>query len=113
MHSELTSLQAIYAPWTNPVGLFPALNSVVGFPTPDGTVPNYFGQVIFNLRSDLGDYENRGLPQYIAQNKSYERFGSQIGYAFIGNPPGLPNFSLAVTETVLYGANGGPRDLSY
>jgi hypothetical protein len=76
-------------------------------------VPSYFGQFIFNVRSDLGYYSDRGLPQYVALNKNYERFGSQFGYAFIGNPTGLPSFSLAVTEIALYGTNGRPRDLSY
>ena len=113
MDSELTTFQAIYAPYTNPIGILPALNSVVGFPVPEGMVPNYFGQVIFDVRADLGHYEDRGLPAFLAQNQNYERFGSKFGYAFIGNPTNLPSFSLSVTETALYGANGGPRNLSY
>jgi hypothetical protein len=113
MGSQVTSFQGIWAPWIFPVGILPGLNVIEPEPTEDNPSPQYTGQLLFDLRADLGFYEDRGNPLFLAQNKNYDRFGSKFGYSFIATPTDFPSYTLSVTETALYGATGGPRDLSY
>jgi hypothetical protein len=115
MRSELTSMQIVYAPWTDSTALLPALNSVNYYAATD-VLPTVTTQLLFDLRSDLGYYEDRGDPAYIAQNRDYARFGSKFGYAITVTPSVFPSYALSVTETALYGVTGAyhtPRDLSY
>ncbi len=115
MRSQLTSLQAIYAPWIDAAATapFPPLNTMVNVFPGNDFLPHVNGQLLFDIRNDAGIYENRGLPPYVAQNASFERVGSKFGFAWIATPSSLPTFALSVTETALYGTNGAYRKLSY
>ena len=115
MQSQLTSLQIIYAPWTDAAVSIPflPLNSVVNIFPGNEVFPSVNGQLLFDLRNDAGHYENRGLPAFVGQNKDFERIGTRFGYAFIGTPSTLPTFASTITETALYGASGAYRTLSY
>lgn len=115
MKSQLTSLQAIYAPWTDAVASapLPPLNTVVNIYPGSDFFPHVNGQLLFDVRADLGFYPDRGIAPYISQNKDFQRFGSKFGFALTATPSVLPTFTLSVTETALYGASGAYRNLSY
>jgi hypothetical protein len=115
MRSELAMLQAIYAPWTNAADAVPfvPLNTAVPLFPGNGFLPPMLGQLLFDVRADIGHYENRGDPAYITQNRDFQRFGTKFGYALIATPSNLPMFVLRVTETALYGASGSVRNLSF
>jgi len=115
MHSELTSVQTVFAPWLDAgaTAPFPPLNTMINIYPGSDLFPHVNGQLLFDLRNDLGFYEDRGNPAYIAHNKNFDRVGSRFGYAFIATPSSLPTFSLSVTETALYGTYGSYRNLSY
>jgi hypothetical protein len=115
MQSQLTSLQVIYAPWTDAAVSAPflPLNTVVNFIPGSDIFPNINGQVLFDLRADVGHYIDRGAPPYVSQNQDFERIGTKFGFALIGTPSTLPTFALNITETALYGASGAYRKLSY
>jgi hypothetical protein len=91
MRSELTSLQAIYAPWTNAAGpFFPPLNTAVTLIYGGNYFPTVDGQLLFDARADVGLYEDRGDPAYVQQNKDFQRFGSKFGYALTATPSNMP-----------------------
>jgi hypothetical protein len=113
MPSGLESLQAIYAPWTEASASapLPPLNTVVPLYTTSEF--QLSGQLLFDVRADIGVYTDRGLPAFIAGNQDFQRFGSRFGYALTSSSSFLPTFALSVTETALYGASGAYRHLSY
>ena len=73
--AELASLRAIYAPWMDipfNVNTFRQLGFLPGTP---------WAQIVFNLRSDSGSYQNRGnTPAVMAVNQDFERAGAQLGF---------------------------------
>ena len=115
MRSHLVNLQTIYTPWTDAAASapLPPLNTMVNISRGDGLLPHINGQLLFDVRSDIGFYENRGDPGYIWQNQDFQRFGTKFGYALIASPSALPAFAISVTEVALYGASGAYRNLSY
>src|ERR1700688_1469345 len=112
--AQLTSLRAIYAPWTRAEESKPFLpfNTPVPLNQNDQFQPVITGQLLFDLRADVGTYGRRGDPPYNSQNQTFERFGTKSGLAFSATPSNLPTFTLTATETILYGASGSLRNLN-
>jgi len=67
-----------------------------------------WGEILFNLRSDSGDYPARGnVPVAFIANQNFERAGGQIGFALTTDGmPAWPSMSLIVTETFMHGFSG-------
>jgi hypothetical protein len=100
--AELFSVRAIYAPWMDipfNINTFRRLDFLPGTP---------WGQITFNLRSDTGNYANRGnTPAVAALNRDFERAGAQVGFTLTTDGvPNVPSLTLIVTETYLYGFSG-------
>jgi hypothetical protein len=68
----------------------------------------WLGKILFNLRSDSGDYPDRGnVPVAFIANQNFERAGGQIGFALTTDGmPAWPSMSLIVTETFMHGFSG-------
>ncbi len=98
--AELISARAIYTPHVPAIGL----NSFTHFAGPD--LP--WGEILFNLRNDSGDYLNRGnMPVPFIANQNFERAGGQIGFALTTDGmPAWPSMSFVVTETYVRGFSG-------
>jgi hypothetical protein len=76
--AQVASLRAIYAPWprAKDSAPFPPLNT----PFPVG-VYSLSGQILFDLRADLGMYPERGDPAFAHMNQPFARFGTRTGIA--------------------------------
>jgi hypothetical protein len=108
-HSQIASFTFLYKPYT----AFDV--SKGGFnlndPRPLPFWPNAYGEVLFDLRANVGEYTNRGDdPVQRLLNQSYSRAGSHFGFAITTNSDG-PSFTLKVAETYLYGFSGTIRNL--
>jgi hypothetical protein len=108
-HSQIDSMTLIYKPYTG----FDVSNG--GFNLNDWRpLPFWhsaYGQVLFDLRSDLGQYTDRGdNPVQRLLNQSYARAGTHVGFSLTTDPAG-PSFTLTVEETYLYGFAGSVRNL--
>jgi hypothetical protein len=108
-HSQIASFTFLYKPYT----AFDV--SKGGFnlndPRPLPFWPNAYGEVLFDLRANVGEYTNRGNdPVQRLLNQSYSRAGSHFGFAVTTNSDG-PSFTLTVAETYLYGFSGTVRNL--
>lgn len=104
-NAELASVRGIYRPETFAVNTFQQLESL---PYP------LWGEILFNLRGDLGSYTNRGnTPAVVAVNRDFDRAGTQVGFALSSDGVAtLPSLTLIVSETYLYGFSGYYRSLS-
>ena len=108
-HSQIDSLSLIYTPFTG----FDVSNG--GFNLNDLRQlpfwPSAYGEVLFDLRSDLGQYTNRGdNPVQRLLNQNYARTGTHLGFSLTTDPSG-PSLTLIVEETYLYGFAGTVRNL--
>lgn len=114
MHSQLTMVQVSYAPWTNKSdsGYFMPFNTAVPVYGSGNDSSDIWGQFLFDLRADLGSYNDRGDPMFVAQNQDFARFGSKFGFAFFTAPGAIP-VTLRATEVLLYGAQGAQRNIGY
>lgn len=108
--SQIGSLTLVYRPFT----AFDV--SAGGFnlndPRPLPFWPSAYGEVLFDLRADIGQYTNRGNdPVQSRLNQSYARAGSHFGFSLTTDSSG-PSFTLTVAETYLYGFSGTIRNLN-
>jgi len=97
--AQLVSARAIYWPHVTALGLNDFTQLADGLP---------WGKIVFNLRSDSGDYLDRGnMPVMFISNRNFERAGGQIGFALTTDGlPTWPSMSLVVTETYVHGFSG-------
>jgi len=107
--SEIASLRAIYAPWTYFADAPISLNRYQYMPF----IPiDVLGTVLFDLRTDIGTYTNKGNTAKIAaMNQDFSRAGFRVGYSMTTTNPNLPSFTLTVAETYLYGLTGFDRTI--
>jgi hypothetical protein len=108
-NSQIASLTLMYKPFTafDVSGGGFNLND----PRPIPFWPSAYGEVIFDLRADLGRYTNRGNdPVQSLLNQDYARAGSHFGFSVTTDAKG-PSFTLTVVETYLYGFVGTVRNL--
>ncbi|WP_157977937.1 hypothetical protein [Paraburkholderia kururiensis] len=69
----------------------------------------YFAyEPIFEVKSDIGHYTDRGLPGVSAGKKDFIRVGGEIGLGLVSQLSWLP-VDISVTYARLYPANGGVR----
>jgi hypothetical protein len=111
--AQLASLRAIYAPWTRAEeSPFLPFNTPVPLNRADQSASVITAQFLFDLRTDLGTYTQRGDAPYNLQNQDFARFGTKTGFAISATPANLPTFTLTVAETYLYGVTGSLRNLT-
>jgi hypothetical protein len=108
-HSQIGSLTLLYKPFTG----FDVSNG--GFnlndPRPLPFWPSAYGEILFDLRADIGQYTNRGNdPVQSLLNQSYARAGTHFGFSLTTDSSG-PSFTLTVAEIYLYGFSGSVRNL--
>jgi hypothetical protein len=73
--------------------------------------PSAYGEILFDLRADVGQYTNRGNdPVQSLLNQSYARAGTHVGFSITKDTDG-PSLTLTVAETYLYGFQGTVRNL--
>jgi hypothetical protein len=105
--SEIASLRAVYEPWiySTPIPInAPFERTLVG---------ETWWRVLFDLRTDIGEYTKIGIdPKTASTHTAFARSGSRFGLA-IGTVADGPHVVLNVTETMLYGFMGSVRQLSY
>ncbi|GAB1716941.1 MAG: hypothetical protein NTAFB05_19830 [Nitrobacter sp.] len=108
-YSQIGSLTLVYKPFTG----FDVSNG--GFnlndPRPLPFWPSVYGEVLFDLRSDIGQYLDRGNDSVQRLlNQNYVRAGTYFGFSLTTDPSG-PSFTLTVAETYLHGFTGSVRNL--
>jgi hypothetical protein len=107
--SEIGSLTLLYKPFT----AFDVSRG--GFnlndPRPLPFWPSTYGEILFDLRADIGQYTDRGNdPVQRLLNQGYARAGTHFGISLTVESDG-PSLTLTVAETYLYGFSGSVRNL--
>jgi|tagenome__1003787_1003787.scaffolds.fasta_scaffold20925176_2 hypothetical protein len=105
--SEIASLRAIYEPWAYSTPI------PINAPFRRPFIGDTWWQVLFDLRTDVGEYTQAGIDQIAAvTHTSFIRSGSRFGFAIATLQDG-PHIVLNVTETMMYGFKGSVRRLSF
>jgi hypothetical protein len=106
-NSEIASVRAVYEPWSYGTPI------PINAPFRRTLITDTWLQVLFDLRTDVGEYTKVGIdPKTASTHTSFTRSGSHFGFA-VGTVADGPHVVLNVTETMLYGFMGSVRQLSY
>jgi hypothetical protein len=103
--SQVAEGRFIYAPWTDS-GIF--LNTPFGIPI---SPIDLRGQILFDLRSDIGTFTDKGDPAFAHSNKGFGRAGTKSGFSLTTPAPNQTSITLVATETLMYGWAGSLRNL--